>query len=66
MDLNYTDEIPRVVAVKLLRAACDDGEEGERFKEGLTEWKRRGGTVDKKVVRAFGLDDGYEEEHHLR
>ena len=56
--LRYIDEIPKGLAAKLLRAACEDGEEGERFAEGLRQWMvRRGGAVDEDVVEAFGLDE---------
>ena len=58
MGLRYIDEIPKGLAAKLLRAACEDGEEGERFAEGLRQWMvRRGGAVDEDIVEAFGLDE---------
>ncbi len=57
MELRDIDEIPKGLAAKLLRTACDQGEEGERFAEQLRQWVRRGGTVDDDVVEAFGLDD---------
>ena len=58
MGLRYIDEIPKGLAAKLLRAACEDGEEGERFAESLRQWMvRRGGAVDEDIVEAFGLDE---------
>ena len=61
MELRYIDKLPEGVAVKLLRAACEESEDGQRFREGLRVWMRKGETVNEEAVAAFALEDGFEE-----
>ena len=62
MELRYIYEFPNGVAKKLLRAGCEESDNGQRFRESLRLWLERGGIVGEDTVADFGLEDGVEED----